>query len=120
MVVQRGYLRPPNLHDDRIRQMPVGQIFNIITYGLGGMPDYAEQIPAEDRWKIVAYVRALQLSQNATLEDVPADIRSKLGQPLPPPKEGVTGKTGMQGMAAPIERTPPPETGVPEKPEKKP
>lgn len=114
MVAQRGYLRPPTFHDDRLRQTTVGQFFNIITNGIGGMPDYSQQISVDDRWKIVAYIRALQLSQNATLDDVPPDIRSKLGQPLPPPEEGVTGKTGMKGMAPPENRPLPPEKGVPE------
>jgi len=81
MVAQRGYLRPPSFHDDRLRQAPAGHFFNVITNGLGGMPDYAEQIAVDDRWKIIAYIRALQLSQHATVADVPADIRGRLGQP---------------------------------------
>ena len=72
MVVQRGYRRPPSLHDDRLREAPVGHFFDVITNGFGAMPDYAAQIPVDDRWAIVAYVRALQLSQHATLADVPA------------------------------------------------
>ena len=116
MVAQRGYLHPPSFHDERLRQAPVGHFFDVITNGLGGMPDYSEQIPVDDRWKIIAYIRALQLSQHAASSDVPAEILGKLGQPLPPSKEGITGKTGMQGMAPPVERTLPPETGVPERP----
>ncbi|HYY68646.1 MAG TPA: hypothetical protein VE734_02855, partial [Terriglobales bacterium] len=64
--------------------------------------------------KIVAYIRALQLSQHATLAEVPAEMQGKLGQPLPPSKEGITGKTGMKGMALPTPRQVRPETGVPE------
>ena len=81
MVVQRGYLRPPTFHDDRLRQAPVGHFFDVITNGLGGMPDSAQQIAVDDRWKIIAYIRALQLSQHAAVADVPAEIRGKLGQP---------------------------------------
>ena len=84
LVAQRGYLHPPSFHDDRLRQAAAGHFFDVITNGLGGMPDYAQQIPVDDRWKIIAYIRALQLSQHATPADVPADIRSKLGAPEKP------------------------------------
>jgi mono/diheme cytochrome c family protein len=114
MIAQRGYLHPPTFHDDRLRQAPVGHFFDVITNGLGGMPDYSQQIPVDDRWKIIAYIRALQLSQHATVAEVPAEMRGQLGQPLPPGKEGITGKTGMKGMAPPVERQLPPESGVPE------
>jgi mono/diheme cytochrome c family protein len=63
MVVLRGYRRPPSFHQDRLRDAPVGHFFDVMTNGFGAMPDYAAQIKAEDRWAIVAYVRALQLSE---------------------------------------------------------
>ena len=75
MVVRRGYRRPPSFHQDRLRNAPVGHFFDVITNGFGAMPDYAAQIKAEDRWAIVAYIRALQLSEHATLADVPAAER---------------------------------------------
>ncbi|HEV3139107.1 MAG TPA: cytochrome c [Vicinamibacterales bacterium] len=78
MVVRRGYRRPPTFHQDRLRTAAVGHFFDVITNGFGAMPDYAAQIPADDRWAIVAYVRALQLSEHATLADVPAADREKL------------------------------------------
>jgi mono/diheme cytochrome c family protein len=78
MVVQRGFLPPPSYHSDRLRQAPVGHFFDVITNGFGAMPSYADQIPVTDRWAIVAYVRALQLSQHAGLNDVPADERTAL------------------------------------------
>jgi mono/diheme cytochrome c family protein len=81
MVVRRGYRRPPTFHQDRLREAPAGHFFDVITNGFGAMPDYAPQISAEDRWKIVAYVRALQVSEHATLADVPADRRGSLDQP---------------------------------------
>jgi hypothetical protein len=78
MVVQRGYRRPPTYHQDRLRTAPVGHFFDVVTNGFGAMPDYATQIRAEDRWAIVAYIRALQLSQHATIGDVPAAERDKI------------------------------------------
>jgi mono/diheme cytochrome c family protein len=78
MVVLRGYRRPPSLHQDRLRTAPVGHFFDVMTNGFGAMPDYAAQIKAEDRWAIIAYIRALQLSEHATIADVPAADRSRL------------------------------------------
>ena len=78
MVVRRGYRRPPSLHQDRLRDAPVGHFFDVMTNGFGAMPDYAAQIKVEDRWAIVAYIRALQLSEHATLADVPAVDRSRI------------------------------------------
>jgi hypothetical protein len=81
--VQRGFRRPPSYHIDRLRETPVGYYFDVITNGFGAMSDYATQVPAKDRWAIVAYIRALQLSQHAALGDVPAAARGQLqaGQP---------------------------------------
>ena len=78
MVVLRGYRRPPSFHQDRLRDAPIGHFFDVITNGFGAMPDYATQIRAEDRWAIIAYVRALQLSEHATAADVPAAERNRL------------------------------------------
>jgi mono/diheme cytochrome c family protein len=79
MIVRRGYRKPPSYHIDRLRQVPNGYIYDVITNGFGAMPDYSAQIQQpEDRWAIVAYVRALQLSQNASVNDVPADARGRL------------------------------------------
>jgi mono/diheme cytochrome c family protein len=100
VIVQRGYLRPPSLHEDRLRRAPIGHFFDVITNGLGGMPDYSEQVSPEDRWNIAAYIRALQLSQNATIADVPEDQRSKLNQPLAPPSQMIRGKSGIKATEA--------------------
>jgi hypothetical protein len=81
MVVQNGYSSPPVLYSDRLLSAPVGHFFDVITNGSNlsdVMPSYASQISIPDRWAIVAYIRALQLSQNATLNDVPPDIRPTL------------------------------------------
>ena len=78
MVVRRGFRRPPTFHQDRLRNAPVGQLFDVITNGFGAMPDYAAQIAPADRWAIAAYMRALQLSEHATLADVPDANRGAL------------------------------------------
>jgi mono/diheme cytochrome c family protein len=86
MIVKRGYRQPPSFHIDRLRAQPAGYYFDVITSGFGAMPDYAAQVGVTDRWAIVAYVRALQLSQHATLGDVPAERRADLaGAPAVPP-----------------------------------
>lgn len=82
MVVQRGFRSPPSFHIDRLREAPAGHFFDAVTNGFGAMPSYASRISPEDRWAIVAYVRALQLSQHASPADVPADQRHLLeGRP---------------------------------------
>lgn len=65
MIVQRGFRRPPSFHEPRLRQAPLGHFYDVISNGFGAMPDYAAQVNPHDRWAIVAYVRALQLSQDA-------------------------------------------------------
>lgn len=71
-VPARGFPRkPPSYHIERLRKAPLGYFFDVMTNGFGIMPDYASQIPPRDRWCIVAYIKALQLSQNATMADVP-------------------------------------------------
>jgi mono/diheme cytochrome c family protein len=81
MVVQRGYRQAASFHTDRLRDSQPGYFFDVITNGFGVMPDYKAQIPVEDRWKIIAYVRALQLSHHATTADVPAGELGKLDRP---------------------------------------
>ncbi len=78
MIVLRGYRPPPSYHIARLREAPVGHFFDVITRGFGVMPDYAEQVRPADRWAIAAYIRALQLSQSATLADVPPGKRQEL------------------------------------------
>ncbi len=107
MIVQRGYVKAGSFHSARLEAAPLGHFFQVISNGYGAMPDYASQITPEDRWAIVAYIKALQLSQNATQTDVPAgqevqplaSIADKQGLPasfadewtLPP--TAVTGTT---------------------------
>jgi len=91
MVPQRGFKHPPTYHQDRLRKAPLGYFFDVMTNGFGVMPDYTAQIAPRDRWCIVAYIRALQLSQNATQADIAA------GEKVPSPslkfKEPGSGAT---------------------------
>jgi mono/diheme cytochrome c family protein len=77
-VVERGFRGPPSYHIDRLRKAPVGHFFDVVTNGYGAMASYASRIPPRDRWAIIAYIRALQLSQNATPADVPPGELNKL------------------------------------------
>ena len=80
MIVRRGFRRPPSFYDDRLREgvTPAAHFFDVITNGWGAMPDYADSIPAEDRWKIIAYLRALQLSRGLRLEDLSPEERNRV------------------------------------------
>ncbi|MGH9817298.1 MAG: c-type cytochrome [Candidatus Acidiferrales bacterium] len=78
MIVRRGFKQPPSYHIERLQTAPAGHFFDVMSNGFGAMPDYAAQVAVEDRWAIVAYIRALQLSRNATLADVPRGEREKL------------------------------------------
>ena len=98
-IVERGYLPPPNYHTDYsrgfarrgqkllLREAPIGYFYEVITRGFGGMPDYASQIPPDDRWKIAAYVRVLQRSQWMPLANLPDEERHKIRAELPPVEE---------------------------------
>ena len=78
MVVQRGYRQAQSMHIDRLRLAPAGYFYDVITNGFGVMPDYRAQITVEDRWRIIAYVRALQLSRQGATTDMPADMLEEL------------------------------------------
>jgi len=101
-VPSRGFARrPPSYHIPRLQKAPLGYFYDVITNGFGIMPDYASQIPPQDRWDIVAYIRALQLSQNATAADVPA------GQKIPSesPKFREPGSGATLPVLAPPEKS---------------
>ena len=83
MVVQRGYRRPPSFNIERLRQVPPGHVYDVITNGFGAMPDYAAQVPVRDRWAITAYIRALQLSQGAGAADLSAEGRAAIDKAQP-------------------------------------
>ena len=95
-IPSRGFARkPPSYHIPRLQKAPLGYFYDVISNGFGIMPDYASQIPPQDRWNIVAYVRALQLSQNATRADVPA------GQAFPSEPPRFSGPPGS-GATLPV------------------
>ncbi len=82
MIVQRGFKAPSSYHVDRLRAMPIGYFYDVITNGFGAMADYSAQVPPADRWAIAAYVRTLQYSQYAPAADVPPDKRADLEKSL--------------------------------------
>jgi mono/diheme cytochrome c family protein len=95
MVVQRGLRQAASYHQDRLRQEKLGYFYDVITNGFGAMQGYAEQIPVRDRWLIVAYVRTLQLSQHASVNEVPADQRGTLdAAPATTPAAGAETPAG--------------------------
>jgi mono/diheme cytochrome c family protein len=91
MVVRRGFKQPPSMHDPRLRMQPVGYFYDVVTKGFGQMPDYAAQIAPPDRWAVAAYLRALQISQHATVADVPDADRGKLDAGADAPAEHKEG-----------------------------
>jgi len=78
IVIKKGYLPPPSLHIDRLRNAPDGHFFDVISNGIRNMPAYNHQIPVADRWAIIAYIRALQRSQNAAKSDIPENLLNQL------------------------------------------
>ena len=90
MIVQRGLKRPPSYHIDRLRQVPIGYFYDVITNGFGAMADYSAQVAPRDRWAIAAYIRVLQFSQQASLQDVPPEHRQELNGTAVAPQEKKT------------------------------
>lgn len=94
MVAMRGMKHPPTYHQDRLRQVTNGYLYDIVTNGFGAMLSYSAQIPPRDRWAIVAYMRALQLSRNAKLSELPPDVREKVLHPAAAAKSGAASESG--------------------------
>jgi mono/diheme cytochrome c family protein len=88
MIVRRGFPAPPSFHTQRLRDAPPDHYYDVITNGFGRMFPYAYRVEPQDRWAIAAYIRALQLSQNSTLEDVPPDQRQQLQGAAPLQQQG--------------------------------
>lgn len=107
MVVQRGFPGPPSYHTERVRDLSDGQIFDVVTHGFGQMPPLSDRIAPEDRWAIIAYLRALQLSQHSRLEELPESDRNRLAQ-LETPTAPQTG-----GAARPDENSNPQDATQP-------
>jgi cytochrome c len=78
IIVRRGFRQAASYHTEKLMKAPVGHFFDVITNGFGAMPSYAARVSPDDRWRIAAYIRVLQLSENATIQDVPAEKRSGL------------------------------------------
>jgi mono/diheme cytochrome c family protein len=78
IMIKRGYVPPPTFHSERLQEIEDGYIFSVITNGVRNMPAYKYQVDVPDRWAVVAYLRALQRSQNATIDDVPVELREDL------------------------------------------
>ena len=76
MVVRRGFRQAASYHTEKLIKAPVGHFFDVMTNGFGAMPSYASRVEPDDRWRIAAYIRVLQLSENATIDDVPPDQRA--------------------------------------------
>ena len=93
MIVKRGFKAPPSYHIQRLRDAPVGHFYDVITNGYGSMYNYAAQIPPRDRWAIISYVRALQLSQNVQAADITPEMRAKLDAPKPRKESGAPDET---------------------------
>jgi mono/diheme cytochrome c family protein len=91
MIVKRGFRHPPNFHDDRLRNAPIGHFYEVMTHGYGAMFDYADRIAPDDRWAIAAYVRALQLSQHADVKLLSAEDRRQLEASASPATTQPTG-----------------------------
>src|SRR5262249_53011818 len=87
MVVRRGYRKAGDYHTDKLLKAPAGHFFDVITNGFGAMPSYASRVEPDDRWRIVAYIRVLQLSRNSKIEVLPAGERTKLeAEPMEKPQ----------------------------------
>jgi hypothetical protein len=95
LIVQRGMKQPPSFHSERLRQQGDGYFYDVITNGFGAMQDYSSQIVPADRWAVVAYLRALQLSRAATIDDVPEGERGRLQGTAP--AEGAAPAPGQEG-----------------------
>ena len=104
MIVMRGFKGPASFHEERLRNAPVGHFIDVMTNGFGAMPDYAAQIAPADRWAIAAYIRVLQLSQSASVAEVPEQERSRMAPPQPAPQAGGEQVTPPHQIAAPPER----------------
>jgi mono/diheme cytochrome c family protein len=98
MVVRRGFRKPPSYYEDRLQEgtTPAAHFFDVITNGWGAMPSYAEQIPAEDRWKIIAYIRALQLSRKLKMNDLSPEDQQKVLRGAQRPAGGEPGGSELQ------------------------
>ena len=104
MIARRGFPHPPTFHQARLRDAPDRHFYDVITQGYGVMPSYADRVTPQDRWAIVAYIRALQLSQNAQVGALPPELRASLRAlptPTPAPASGASAPVPALGASNP-------------------
>jgi len=104
LVVLRGFRQPPSYYEDKLMRAPVGHFFDVMTNGFGAMPSYASRVQTDDRWRIAAYIRALQLAETAKISDVPPEQRQNL--PVEPAPRGL-GQGPLPAAAGAPAQTPP-------------
>ena len=107
MIVRRGLKQPPSYHIDRLRTAPAGHFFDVVTNGYGAMLNYSAQIQPRDRWAIISYIRALQFSQNASVADLPANIKANL-----PAGGNLNPVSAPANKPAPVARAAQPKAGM--------
>jgi mono/diheme cytochrome c family protein len=100
LVVQRGFRQPPSYYEDKLMRAPIGHFFDVMTNGFGAMASYASRVEPDDRWRIAAYIRALQLSESARVTDIPPDQRQNLGSEPPPRGLGTGPEPSAPGSPA--------------------
>jgi mono/diheme cytochrome c family protein len=105
MVVQRGFKSPPSYYSDRLLKAPLGHYFDVVTNGFGAMPSYASRVAVDDRWRIIAYIKALQYSESAPVSDVPAGKRADLDKT---PEQQSGEEPRLPASQNPAERPPVP------------
>lgn len=101
MIVRRGFRKPPSFYEDRLQEptSSASHLFDVITNGWGAMPSYSDMIPAEDRWKIIAYVRAMQLSRKLKVDELPEDQKKQVREGRPAaPQHGAAAGEGGEGQ----------------------
>jgi mono/diheme cytochrome c family protein len=103
MIVQRGFKQPASFHSDRLRQQPIGYFFDVMTQGFGQMSSYSVQVPPEDRWAIAAYLRALQLSQHASVADLTPSDRQQIVAAAAATKTGELGTPEKHGPSGEVQ-----------------
>ncbi|HUA17493.1 MAG TPA: cytochrome c [Bryobacteraceae bacterium] len=97
MIVQRGFRQAASFYSDKLMKAPIGHFFDVITNGFGAMPSYASRIEPDDRWRVAAYIRALELSETASINDVPPDQRGNMIVEPAPRELTLPGPAARQG-----------------------
>lgn len=102
MIVQRGFRKPPSFHEDRLVKAPSSHFYDVITNGFGAMYSYADQLTPEDRWKVIAYIRVLQMSQNVNLNQLAAEVRPNVEHGLAEAERKAAERAKQAGHQTPV------------------